>query len=256
MNTIIAAIAVGVVLLWAAILGLIKLVDLYERRHILAMGFFTTLVAGVVLGLVLFTVQERQKEHRREMEQQIQAVTKQLGDLSNRMLAQLEEKADLTASEFQIRANLQHEKADHKRTRGDLAERVSKYEELEQVLARERQTQSQYQEEQNRKIELRFQQEEERYRGLRDYLEEDRRTIRNVQKQLANIQSATGKLTTETASLQSEHNRLLGKVDANRQVQDLAAQKIDALARSLQALHENVAATQTEVDSLYTWQKK
>ena len=68
MTTIIAAIAVGLLLLWAGILGLLKLVDFFERKHILSLGAYTTLVAGVVMGLVLFTIQERQKEHRRDME--------------------------------------------------------------------------------------------------------------------------------------------------------------------------------------------
>ena len=256
MTTTIAAIAAGLILLWGGILGLFKLVDSFERKHILSLGAYTTLVAGLVIGLVLFTVQERQKEHQREMEAQIKAVTDQLNDLSNRMLAQLEEKADLTASEFQIRSNLQHEKADHKRTRENLADQEADYASLNKVLARERKTQRQYQDEQNKKPEARFNQEEERYQIVQDFLGRLQRSTQNMQKQLSTIQGEASKLNTVTASLQAQQNKLLGKLTSAQQTRDMNAQKTDALARSLQALHETLEPTIAAVDSLYTWKKK
>ncbi len=256
MTTIIAAIAVGLILLWGGILGLFKLVDSFERKHLLGLGAYTTLVAGLVMGLVLFTVQERQKEHQREMEAQIKAVTDQLNDLSNRMLAQLEEKADLTASEFQIRANLQHEKADHKRTREDLAQQEVDYAGLKNVLDRERKTQRQYQDEQNNKIEDRFKQETERYQKVQDFLDRLQRSTQNMQKQLVTIQGEASKLNSATNSLQAQQNKLLGKLTSAQQARDLNTQKTDALARSLQALHETLEPTIAAVDSLYTWKKK
>ena len=256
MTTIIAAIAVGLILLWAGILGLLKLVDLFERKHILSLGAYTTLVAGLVIGLVLFTIKERQKDHQREMETQIKAVTDQLSNLSNRMLSQLEEKADLTASEFQIRSNLQHEKADHKRTREDLAQKEAEHAGVKKVLDRERKTQRQYQGEQNGKLEDRFNKEEERYQKVQVFLGLLQCSTQNMQKQLASIQGEASKLNTKTASLQSQQNKLLGKVTSAQQAQDLNAQKTDALAHNLQALHETLAPTIAAVDSLYTWKKK
>ena len=121
MTTIIAAIVVGVLLLWGGIVGLLKMVDMYERKHILGLGGYTTLVAGLVIGLVLFNAQVRQQEHARELTMQMDAVTKRLGELSDRLVGQLAEKADLTVSEFEIRARLQNEQADHERTRAELA---------------------------------------------------------------------------------------------------------------------------------------
>ena len=256
MNTIIVAIAAGVLLLWGGILGLLRLVDLFERRHILALGAYTTLVAGLVMGLVLFTVQERQKEHRQEMQKQMKDVTDRLGELSHKMMAQLEEKADLTTSEFEVRAQLQNEKEHHRRTRDELAQKNAEYEKLDQDLNRERQTRHQYQAEQNRKQEERFAKEEERYQGLRDFLQVQQRTIQGVQKQLASVQDETSKLNTQTAGLQSQQNTLLGKVNATKQTQELNAQKVDALARNLATLHEDLTATMAEVDSLYQWKKK
>ena len=255
MTTIIVAIAAGLALLWGGILGLLKLVDLFEQKHILSLGAFATLVTGLVLGLVLFTIQERQKQHRRDMAKQIDAVTTQLNDLSNRMLAQLEEKANLTASEFQIRSNLQHEKADHNRTRDELATAIGEHEELDKDFARERERQRKYQAEQNRMAQERFQKLEERNTRMQEWRDQHQRAAQNMQKQLATLHADVGKVNGQAAGLQTQQNSLLGKVNAAKQVQDLNAQKLDALARSLQALHEALAPTITAVDSLYKWEQ-
>ena len=59
---IIAALIVGALLLWGGILGLLRIVDLFESKLILGLGAYMTLVSGLVMGLVLFTANERQKE--------------------------------------------------------------------------------------------------------------------------------------------------------------------------------------------------
>lgn len=255
MTTIIVAIGAGLILLWGGIIGLLKLVDLFEQKHILSLGAFATLVTALVLGLVLFTIQERQKQHRHDMAKQIDAVTAQLNDLSNRMLAQLEEKANLTASEFQIRSNLQHEKADHNRTRDELATQIDELQELEKAFARERQRNRKYQADQNRAANERFQQLEGHNAAMQEWRDRHERATQNMQKQLATVQADVGKLNNQTAGLQTQQNSLLGKVTAAKQIQDLNAQKLDALAHSLQALHEALAPTITAVDSLYKWEQ-
>ena len=138
MSTIIAAIVVGVLLLWGGIAGLLHLVELFERKHVLALGAYTTLVSGLVMGLVLFNSHERQKQHQRDLQAQMTAVTKRLSDLSERLVGQLSEKADLTASEFEIRAKLQTERSDHINTREELAEEQQQSDELKATLNRER----------------------------------------------------------------------------------------------------------------------
>jgi len=250
---IIAAIAGGILLLWGGIVGLLRIVDLFERKHILFLGVYTTLVAGCVMGLVLYTNYERQKEHRRQLQNQMDEFSKRLQNLSERLVGQLEEKANLTASEFEIRARLQNEKKHHERTRSELATQLQEYAELEETLSQERQANRRYQSEQNRRLEERFQQEDERYR---DFTDVHRRTLQTVQKQLGAIQDDLSRLNTQAAALQSTQNSLLGKVNAAREVQDLTTQKLDALARNQAALYDDLNKTMTEVDSLYTWRKK
>ena len=47
MNVIIAAIAGGIVLIWTGVLGLLRIVDVLERKHIFLLGTYATLVADI-----------------------------------------------------------------------------------------------------------------------------------------------------------------------------------------------------------------
>ena len=138
MNIIIAAVVGGILLVWGGFLGLIRVVDMFERKHILLLGAYTTLVVGCVMGLVLFTNYERQKENRLELQSQMTEFSTRLSELSTRLVSQLEEKADLTASEFEIRSRLQNEQEHHKRTRNELATQLDKNNALENKVESER----------------------------------------------------------------------------------------------------------------------
>ena len=256
MEIIVAALIVGSLLLWGGILGLLRIVDLFESKHILGLGAYTTLISGLVMGLVLFTANERQKEHRLELQAQMTAVTKKLGDLSDNLLSQLEEKADLTESEFEIRMRLQNEQAAHVLTRETLAQTEANHEQLQGKLSSERQQRLAYQEEQNRELARRFQIEDERYRGIHEFLQRHNATIRGMQKQLSSIQDDVSGLKSETSGLASRQNSLLGKVNSTREILDLNAQRIDALARSQAALYDDLNKTMAKVDSLYHWETK
>lgn len=256
MTTIIAAIVVGVILLWGGIAGLLHLVELFERKHVLALGAYTTLVSGLVMGLVLFNAYERQKEHQKQLQEQMSAVTRRLSELSEKLVSQLAEKADLTASEFEIRANLQTERAEHANTREELAERSRQYDELESTLGRERKARLSYQEATNAKIESNFAQQDERNRQIRDFLDVHQRAVTGIQKQLASVQNDITKANTKVAEIATGQTNLLGKVTATREIGDLNAQKIEALARSQASLYDDLVRTMAQVDSLYTWKKK
>jgi len=255
-NTIIAAIVVGILILWGGVLGILRVVESYDRRHFLGLGGYATVVAGLVMGLVLYSAYERQKEHRRELQDQMTGFTQRLNELSERLVSQLVEKADLTASEFEIRAQLQNEQEQHESTRTDLASQVEQHRELTQVLARERQSRLAYQTEQNAKLEERLRLEEERYQGIRDFLDVHRRTVHGMQKQLAGLQDDVTRVNTQVSAIKTTQNSLLGKVNATREIQDLNAQKVEALARSQAALYDDLLRTMAQVDSLYTWKKK
>lgn len=248
MNIIIAAIAGGVVLIWGGVFGLLRAVDLFERKHIFILGAYVTLVAGCVMGLVLYTNYERQKENRRELMQQMNEFSSRLNALSTRLVAQLEEKANLTQSEFEVRRDLQNERTNHQRTRRDLASQIDASGVLEDKLDAERKARISYQRQTNQQLAERSAQEDQRYR---DFSEVHSRSLQTVQKQLGALQGDLAKLKTSTSALANKQNTILGKVNTAREIQDLGAQKLDALARNQASLYDDLNKTMMEVDSLY-----
>jgi chromosome segregation ATPase len=248
LNVMIAAIAGGIVLIWAGIIGLLRVVDMFERKHILLLGIYATLVAGSVMGLVLYTNHERQKEHRQELNDQMNEFSSRLNALSARLAAQLEEKANLTQSEFEVRRDLQNERSNHELSRQNLEKQRDLNSALEAKLDAERKARLAYQQQTNKTLEERFAQEDNRYR---EFTEVQRRTQGTIQKQLSAVQDDLTKLNTATAALATKQNTLLGKVNTTREIQDLTAQKIDALARNQASLYDDLTKTMAEVDSLY-----
>ena len=256
MTTIIAAIAVALFLLWGGIAGLLHLVELFERKHVIALGAYTSLVAGLVMGLVLFNSHERQKEHQRVLQDQMTAFSKRLSDLSERLISQLAEKADLTASEFEIRANLQTERANHENTRRQLAETEREKGQTRATLDRERKSRLAYQEATDRKLDERFAQQDERQLAIRDFLDVHQRAVQGILKRLASVQDDITKANIKAGEIASSQTKLLSQVTAARAVSDVNAQQIEALVRSQAALYDDLVRTMAQVDSLYSWKKK
>ncbi len=249
MNIIIAAVAGGIVLIWGGIIGLLRVIDMFERKHIFLLGAYATLVTGCVMGLVLFTNYERQKENRQELMGQMNEFSSRLNTLSARLVAQLEEKANLTQSEFEVRRDLQNERTNHQRAREELATQINSNSALEAKLDAERRARLAYQQQINEKLAERFSQEDQRYR---DFAETHRNSQQTVQKQLSATQDDLAKLKTSTASIDNKQNTLLGKVNTTREIQDLTAQKLDALARNQASLYDDLTKTMAAVDSLYS----
>ena len=154
----------------------------------LILAVYTTVVVGCVMGLVLFINHERQKEHRYQLETQMEDFSNRLSELSTRLIGQLEEKANLTASEFEIRTLLQNEKDHHKRTRNQLATQIDHNNSLQNKMESERKERLRYQSDTDRKLEERFRQEDLRYQNLADT---QKRSLANVQAQFDPPQQRT-----------------------------------------------------------------
>lgn len=248
MNVIIAAILGGVILVWGGFLGLLRIADPFERKHVLILAVYTTVVVGCVIGLVLFINHERQKEHRALLEAQMNEFDNRLSELSTRLIGQLEEKADLTASEFEIRSRLQNEKDHHKRTRNQLANQIDRNNVLQNKMDTERQERLRYQSDMDRQLEERFQQEDLRYQSLADT---HKRSLASVRAQFDPLNNELSRLQDQTATLQRNQQAIIDKIAATRETQTLSVQKLDALARSLGTLYNDLNQTMAQVDSLY-----
>ena len=249
MNVIIAAILGGVILVWGGFWSLLRIADPFERKHVLILAAYTTVVVGCIMGLVLFINHERQKEHRYQIEAQMEEFSNRLSELSTRLIGQLEEKADLTASEFEIRSLLQNEKDHHKRTRNQLATQIDHNNALQNKMDAERKERLRYQSDTDRKLEERFEQEDLRYQNLADT---HKRSLANVQAQLGPFNNKLTRLQEQTATLQRNQQSIIDKIAAARETQTLSAQKLDALARSQRALSNDLKQIMTQVDSLYS----
>ena len=59
------------------------------------------------------------------------------------------------------------------------------------------------------------------------------------------------RLQEQTATLQRNQQGIIDKIAAARETQTLSVQKLDALARSLSALYNDLNQTMAQVDSLY-----
>ena len=171
-----------------------------------------------------------------------------LSELSTRLVSQLEEKADLTASEFEIRSRLQNEQEHHKRTRNELATQLDQNNALQDKVETERKARARYQSETNKNLDERLQKEDQRYKN---FSEVHRQSSSSVQKHLSGLKDELTRLQTRASSLENKQNTLLGKVSTGREIQDLSTQKLDALARSQTALYDDLSRTMAEVDSLY-----
>lgn len=249
MNVIIAAILGGVLLIWGGFWGLLRIAPPpFERKHVLILAAYTTIVVGCVMGLVLFINHERQKEYRSQLAAQMDEFDNRLSELSTRLIGQLEEKANLTASEFEIRSLLQNEKEHHTRTRNQLATQIDHNNALQNKMDAERKERLRYQSDTDRKLAERFQQEDLRYQNLADTHE---RSLASVQAQFGSLNSKLTRLQEQTATLQRNQQAIIDKIAAARETQTLSAQRLDALARSLSALYEDFQQTMAQVDSLY-----
>ena len=249
MNVIIAAILGGILLVWSGFLGLLRIADPFERKHVLILAAYTTIVVGCVMGLVLFINHDQQKEHRAQLDEQMDEFSNRLSELSTRLIGQLEEKAKLTASEFEIRSDLQNEKEHHTRTRNQLATQIDHNNALENKMDVERKERLQYQSDTDLLLKERFEQEELRYQNLADTHEH---SLASVQAQFGPINSELARMQTQTATLQRNQQTILDEIAAAREAQKLSAQTLDALARSLSTLSNDLRQTMTQVDSLYS----
>ena len=111
MPVIIATIAGGILFIWGGVFALLKWISPIEKKHLLGYAGFVTVVCGVLIGLVLHTFITRQEaaqaDTRARLDQELGRFQDQLGGLTEKLMGQIAEKAELTQSEWEVRGNLQ-----------------------------------------------------------------------------------------------------------------------------------------------------
>ncbi|MDP6778240.1 MAG: hypothetical protein QGI83_15900 [Candidatus Latescibacteria bacterium] len=126
MTVVLLTIAGALILIWGAIAAIMKWVHPIEQKHLLGYAGYVSVVSGMLIYLVVHTSMVQQEaaleKTRARLNQELENFREKLGEVQVRVMSQLEEKAELTQSEWQIRGELQTERAEHTLRRKELAE--------------------------------------------------------------------------------------------------------------------------------------
>lgn len=103
---------------------------------------YTCVIAATVIVLIMqtwLTQQERTLQNTQErFQQELGAFRDRLGDQTEKLMSQINEKAQLTGSEVEVRGKLQNEIDHHKRTQKELADARDLMRQIQTTLDREK----------------------------------------------------------------------------------------------------------------------
>ena len=124
MKIILLTVIGALILLWAGVLALLKWVHPILKRHVLWLGVYASVLSGLLIYLVIQTSITQQDaalvKTRARLNHELETFREKLNDLTNRLMGQIVEKAELTESEWKIRGDLQTERSQHTRAREEL----------------------------------------------------------------------------------------------------------------------------------------
>ena len=111
MKIILLTVFGGLILLWAGVLALLKWISPIEEKHILGLGGYLSVVTALLIYLVINTSMTQQKAALTDttalLSEQVDNFRIRLGEITERLMGQIAEKAELTQSEMEVRGNLQ-----------------------------------------------------------------------------------------------------------------------------------------------------
>ena len=244
MQIIAYTIAGAVILIWGAILAMIRWLDSIQHKHLLGFGGYVTVVAGALIFLVLSTSKAEQdaaeQKTRERLDQTVEYVRQKMDQQSEKLFGQIAEKAELTQSEWEVRGNLQTERAEHAQTREQLLE-------TETELLREATS----------------------HRAYRDSLKVERAQHADarlrLQREVKKLNSTAADLEKTRANLATSSERVRGHESDLKRIRKLLANADQRLKESLSntavankdlarrmTFHEDALTTlQSSVDSIY-----
>jgi len=257
MNTVIVLTILGaLVLLWGGILALIKWIvkDGIEHKHLYGLGAYISVICGVLIYLVIHTSITQQEaalsETKMRLRQELENFQRQLGDLTEKLMGQIAEKAELTQSEMEVRGNLQTERAEHKRTREDLAQSQMQWQQTQSELIREADAHRAYLDSLNteralhRSARERLKEEQHRHSGTQRDLRSTRDELSKARERLGSQKTEIGQL---RKNLELAEARSRQALENERQLQ----QKMAAQQKTLGTQQEALDLLQASVDSIY-----
>ena len=247
MNTIILfTILGGLILLWGAILALINWMSPVQNKHILGLGAYISVVAGVLLFLVVHTSMKQQEralqDTRTRLNQELETFRDRLSQLTDKLMGQIAEKAELTQSEMEVRGNLQTERAEHARNREVLAQTEERMGQVGAELDREKDAHRAYLDSLNTERAL--------HQSTRELLGREEKTHGEARQKLEAAQEALAK-TRERLTVQETENARL-KVAQAKMEEGLkaAATAQEQLLTQFETQKQNMHTLQASIDSI------
>jgi len=255
-QVIILTVLGALALLWGGIFCTVKWIarDGIEERHLHALGGYISVVCAIFIYLVLRTSVTQQEaalaDTKARLRENLEEFQTQLGDLTERLMGQIAEKAELTQSEMEVRGNLQTERAEHKGTRAELAQTRRELTDTRTELIREadahRANADSLSTERalHRATRNRLADEQEKHGRTQQALRATRKDLAKSQERVGNQKSEIGRLRKSLSAAEGKVRKALDNESKLRE--DLAAQR-----RALGIQQEALQLLQASVDSIY-----
>ncbi len=247
MKVILFTVFGGLVLLWAGVVALLKWISPIEEKHILWLGGYLSVVTVLLIFLVINTSMTQQKAALSDttalLSEQVDNFRIRLGEITERLMGQIEEKAELTQSEMEVRGNLQQERAEHAVTQRLLTETHHNLKRVEHDRDRERDAHTAYRGSLNT--------ERARHSDTMSVLDDERGAHRKTRSNLdKTAKQLAGK--TAVADRQEEDLRALRKdLDRAAKVDKDFIKQLKRQVSQTAAHTEALVILQSSIDSVY-----
>ena len=251
MNIILMTIGGALVLIWGAIAALIKWVEPFEKKHLLGFGGYVSVVSGVFIFLVIQTSSTQQKaafqEARERLDKSVENFREKLNEQTEKLFGQVAEKADLTKSEWQVRGDLQTEKAQHTRTRNELTQSRNDLRDTQAELIKEAAAHKAYKDSMNTARALN--------QATLMQLNQEKQELQMNQAQLGATQATLAKTREELVNRKADVKRVNQELRKERERSDTAVRTAisaqEKLMRQFVLQSASVETVQASIDSIY-----
>ena len=232
MKIILFTILGGLLLLWAGIGALLKWIRPVKDEHILWVGGYASVVTTVLLFLVINTSMTQQKaalfDTTTLLTEQVDNFRIKLGEYTERLMGQIEEKAELTSSEMEVRGNLKQERTEHAQARARLGETIEEVKAVSALRYRERRAHFAYKDSLNTERSL--------HAGAQERLSAEQQTHKDTRGNLEKTRSSLSK-SEQRAKTRGEDVKRLRK---NVQKAESRAEKAEENEKKLLARLESL----------------
>ncbi len=254
MKTILFTVLAGLLLLWAGIGALLKWIEKIEQKHILWLGGYASVVTCLLLFLVINTSMTQQRAAlegtQTLLSEQVDNFRIRLGEITERLMGQIEEKAELTSSEMEVRGDLQQERAEHKLAREELAKTVQEAQAVAALHDRERRAHFAYADSLNTERSLHAS-TRDRLANAEEAHEETRGDLGRTRRSLGQTEARAKSLTSDVKRLRKSVEKAESRAEKSEDNAKKLLTRLKGQDAQLGQHTESLIRLQAMVDSLY-----